>query len=343
MKNKKTIPIFVPHRGCPNDCIFCNQKKITGVQGEQTKEEIIAIIETALETIDEGCFVEIAFFGGSFTAIPQENQKELLEIAKMYIEAGRVHTIRISTRPDSISLEILGFLKKYNVSIIELGVQSMDEDVLLTANRGHKASCVAESAKLIKENGFKLGLQMMIGLPQDSEDKISHTVDSFVKLKPDFVRIYPVLVIRETELELMLNKGLYKPWEIERAAQAAKNAYKIFTENNIEVIRIGLQASDTIDMGADVVAGPFHPAFGEIVLSLLYRDAIEAYILKNDLASKPSRALEIKTAKKNFSKITGNKKSNKIYFMEKYGISIVITEQSTEALIINEEEIKLYS
>lgn len=341
MKNKKTIPIFVPHKGCPNDCVFCNQKKITGIEKEQTREEIIDTIENALKTIPDESLVEIAFFGGSFTAINIKKQIELLEIAGQFISRGKVNTIRISTRPDAIDQEILDLLKKYKVSIIELGVQSMDEEILKKANRGHNTACVIDSSKLIKANGFSLGLQMMIGLPGDTEEKTKNTVDEFIKIKPDFVRIYPVLVIKETELKSMLDQGIYKPWDVQRAAVAAKDAFKKFIKNDIEVIRIGLQASDTINLESDVVDGPFHPAFGEIVLSLVFRDIIESFITSHpDLQSQ--KEIHIKSAKSYISKIIGNKKSNKIYFKEKYNLDLITKEITPKGLmVINKEEIKI--
>ena len=169
---KRIIPIFVPHRGCPHDCIFCNQKKITGVSTEVTAQDARNIIEECLETIDKDTNVEIAFFGGSFTAIEEECQNELLSVAKEYVDKGLVHEIRMSTRPDCISDPILERLKKYDASIIELGVQSMDAKVLIDSVRGHDIESVIKSAKLIKKHDIKLGLQMMVGLPSDTEEKM---------------------------------------------------------------------------------------------------------------------------------------------------------------------------
>lgn len=341
-ETKKTIPIFVPHKGCPNDCIFCNQKKITGIEKEQTREEIISNIEAALGTIKEDHHVEIAFFGGSFTAIPIEKQIELLEIAKTYIDLGKVDEIRVSTRPDAIDQARLDLLKKYGVTIVELGVQSMDEKILRDANRGHNTACVFESSSLIKANGLRLGLQMMIGLPGDSEEKVKRTVEQFIGIGPEFVRIYPVLVIKETELEDLLERGLYKPWPLERAVESAKDAYLAFTRSGIKVIRIGLQASDTIAQGADLVDGPFHPAFGELVISLAYRDLIENQIT----VEKPfqnSEGIRIRSPKKHISKLIGNKKSNKRYFKEKYQLDMSIQESSGEELLINETKIEILS
>ena len=213
---KRIIPIFVPHRGCPHDCIFCNQKKITGVSTEVTAQDARNIIEECLETIDKDTNVEIAFFGGSFTAIEEECQNELLAVAKEYVDKGLVHEIRMSTRPDCISDSILERLKKYDASIIELGVQSMDAKVLIDSVRGHDIESVIKSAKLIKEHDIKLGLQMMVGLPSDTEEKCIETARKFISLNPDCVRIYPTLVVKDTGLEMLLERGEYTPFSLDR-------------------------------------------------------------------------------------------------------------------------------
>lgn len=345
LKNKKTIPIFVPHKGCPNDCIFCNQKKITGIQKEQTNEDVVIAIETALQTIQrQDTHIEIAFFGGSFTAIEVSKQEEFLAIANRYIAKGQVDSIRISTRPDAIDQEILNRLKKYRVKVIELGVQSMDEDVLLLSNRGHDSNCVAKSAALIQKNSFFLGLQMMIGLPLDTKSKVEMTVDKFIQIKPDCVRIYPVLVIKDTALEHMYHSGLYQALDIMTAAELAKDAYVKFEESNIKVIRLGLQASDTINLEADVVAGPFHPAFGEIVQSLVYRDKIEKYLQETNKTIE--KEIIVETANRNISKVIGNNKINKSYFEEQYKLllstkAIKDKEFPQDILVINGEKISL--
>ena len=187
---KKIIPIFVPHQGCPHDCIFCNQKKITGLSTSMTDEDARDIIIESLKTIPDDAEVEIAFFGGSFTAIDTDIQRKLLSVAKDFKDMGKVDDIRLSTRPDCIDDKELDLLKEYGVTIIELGVQSMNEDVLVKSIRGHHRDVVFTSAKMIKVAGFKLGLQMMLGLPGDSKDRCISTARDFVDIKPDFVRIY---------------------------------------------------------------------------------------------------------------------------------------------------------
>ena len=331
---KRIIPIFVPHRGCPHDCIFCNQKKITGVSTEVTSEDVRNIIEEYLPTIDKDASVEVAFFGGSFTAIDEDIQNDLLEVAKEYVEKGLIQDIRMSTRPDCISEDILNRLKEYKVSIIELGVQSMDKNVLIDSVRGHDTEEVIKSAKLIKESGIKLGLQMMVGLPSDTEEKCIATARKFIELKPDCVRIYPTLVVKDTGLEVLLNKGEYKPFTLEQSIQIVKKLLALFYVNNTNVIRVGLQATEDIQVGKAVVDGPHHPAFRELAESEMIKDYL-IYIAKKYNIEK---YITVKTNKKNVSKIIGNKKSNSNYMKNKLKINLKTKEEDID---INDLEIVL--
>lgn len=331
---KRIIPIFVPHRGCPHDCIFCNQKKITGVSTEVTSEDVRNIIEEYLPTIDNDASVEVAFFGGSFTAIDEDIQNDLLEVAKEYVEKGLIQDIRMSTRPDCISEDILNRLKEYKVSIIELGVQSMDKNILIDSVRGHDTEEVIKSAKLIKESGIKLGLQMMVGLPSDTEKKCIATARKFIELKPDCVRIYPTLVVKDTGLEVLLNKGEYKPFTLEQSIQIVKKLLALFYVNNINVIRVGLQATEDIQVGKAVVDGPHHPAFRELAESEMIKDYL-IYIAKKYNIEK---YITVKTNKKNVSKIIGNKKSNSTYMKNKLKINLKTKEEDID---INDLEIVL--
>lgn len=333
---KRIIPIFVPHRGCPHDCIFCNQKKITGVSTEVTAEDARNIIEECLKTIDKDTDVEIAFFGGSFTAIEEECQNELLAVAKEYVDRGLVHEIRMSTRPDCISDRILERLKKYKSSIIELGVQSMDEKVLIDSLRGHDIDSVIKSSNLIKKHGIKLGLQMMVGLPSDTEEKCINTAREFIKLKPDCVRIYPTLVVKDTGLETLLAEGKYTPFTLEKCINIVKKLLVLFYVNDINVIRVGLQATDDIQLGKGVVAGPYHPAFRELTESEMIKDFLDYVVLENKIEGN----LVVKTNNKNISKIIGNKKSNKIYMKQKYNINLktVPEDLPKEEIIISSDK-----
>lgn len=332
---KKIIPIFVPHRGCPHDCIFCNQTKITGVQTEVTKDSAREIIEEYLETIDKNADIEIAFFGGSFTAIDVKVQEELLGVAKEYVDKGIVKDIRLSTRPDCINEEILTLLKKYSVTIIELGVQSLDEDVLRESIRGHKGDIVYKSAKLIKEFGIKLGLQMMIGLPTDNFKKCMYTAKEFVKIEPDCVRIYPTLVVKDTGLENLLSVNEYSPFTLDESINIVKRLLVLFYRNNINVIRVGLQSSEDIQVGKAILSGPYHPAFRELVESEIIKDFLDIFIKEQNI----EKDVIINTNNKNISKIIGNKKSNFNYFKTTYNINLktVPTDIDKNSLDINFE------
>lgn len=341
---KRIIPIFVPHRGCPHDCIFCNQKKITGVSTEVTSEDARNIIEEYLPTIPKDASVEIAFFGGSFTAIDEKVQNELLSVAKEYVDKGLVSDIRMSTRPDCISVDILNRLKEYKTTIIELGVQSMDAKVLHDSARGHDIESVIKSAHLIKDSGINLGLQMMVGLPSDTEEKCIETAKKFIELDPFCVRIYPTLVVKDTGLETLLNKGEYKPFTLEQCIQIVKKLLVLFYVNNINVIRVGLQATEDIQLGKGIVDGPYHPAFRELVEGEMIKDYLHYLVIQNKTVSD----VEIKTNNKNISKIVGNKKSNKLFFKNDLNINMKVKVENLEEdefiiILDNKKEINIKS
>ena len=278
MKKQYIIPIFVPHLGCPNDCVFCNQKSISGQTKQVTKEDVKNIIEEHLKYIKKDSKVEVAFFGGSFTGIEDAKQEELLSTAYEYIKQKKVDSIRISTRPDYIDKKILKRLKKYKVKTIELGVQSANDYILKKAGRGHTFEDVVKASKLIRWYGFELGHQMMVGLPESTTVDEINTAKQLIKLKPKMVRIYPVLVIKNTKLEKDYNDGKYKPLTVIQAVEVCKELVKLFVKKHIEVIRIGLQPTDTItnpdNDKSEVVAGPFHPAFRQLVESGMWYDVI---------------------------------------------------------------------
>ena len=278
MKHQYIIPIFVPHLGCPNDCIFCNQKSISGQKKNMTKEQPKNIIDNYLKNLnDSDALIEIAFFGGSFTAINENLQNELLELAYTYVKEGKVESIRISTRPDCIDKNILKRLKKYKVKTIELGVQSANDFVLKRANRGHTFEDVKKASKLIRWYGFRLGHQMMVGLPESTRQDEINTAKALIKLKPKMVRIYPVLVVKNTKLEKEFENGIYKALPLPQAVETCKQLVRMFSDKNIDIIRVGLQNTDEISdpssEKSEVVAGPYHPAFRQLVESGLWYDA----------------------------------------------------------------------
>ena len=266
----RIIPIFIPHLGCPHDCVFCNQRRIAAPI-VPTAEDVRQEIEKALEYTENP---QIAFYGGSFTAIGEELMEEYLSAAYEFIEKGLCSSIRVSTRPDCIDEKILTLLKSYKVTHIELGVQSMDEDVLKASKRGHTAEDVIQSVYLIKSfGGFSLGLQMMAGLPLDSEEKTIATALKIRDLAPDFVRIYPVCVIENTELADMMMCGSYTPLAVDKAVDICAKLCVIFEEAGIEIIRIGLNPTDELSGGA-VLGGAYHPALGEMVRGKMLENAV---------------------------------------------------------------------
>lgn len=285
MKKEYIIPIFVPHLGCPNDCTFCNQKKISGQTKNVKAEDVKNTIEYYLNNFkDDNKYIEVAFFGGSFTGIDVDKQKELLSVAYEYIKNKKIDSIRISTRPDYINKEILKMLKSYGVKTIELGVQSTNDYILNKSKRGHTFEDVKKASKLIRKNGFILGHQMMVGLPESTRQDEINTAKDLIKLKPKIVRIYPVLVIKGTQLEKDYESGEYAPLTVEQAVETAKDLLVLFNKKKINVIRIGLQNTNEItdpnSKESQVVAGPYHPAFRQLVESRLWYDNIANEIKK---------------------------------------------------------------
>jgi len=267
-----TIPLFIPMQGCPFDCVFCDQRQITGQQNAQSDAEIAGKIEQYLATLpDENCKIEIGFFGGSFTGLKVTEQQRYLDLAKPWLKSGKISGIRLSTRPDYINDEILKMLKECGVTAIELGVQSMDDEVLRLAGRGHTADDVKKAAGKIKAAGFSLGLQMMTSLPGDSFDKSLKTAEEIVLLGADSTRIYPALVIRNTSLENIYRQGRYKPLTLDEAVDWCSRIVPLFEETGVNILRLGLHPSEGILHGAELVAGPFHVAFGELVHTKIWQ------------------------------------------------------------------------
>lgn len=320
---KGNISIFVPHNGCPQQCSFCNQKTITGKEKQPTADDVKNAVETALRR--SGYKYEIAFFGGSFTAIDREYMVSLLKTASEYVDGDRIYGIRISTRPDYIDDEVLGILKEYKVSAIELGAQSMDDEVLKANLRGHTAKDVEYASKLIKSYGFELGLQMMTGLYLDTDDKAIETAKKIIALEPATVRIYPTVVLKGTMLADLYDKGVYKPQTVDDAANLCTKLVPMFEDAGIKVIRLGLHSSP--DIKKNMVAGAFHDSFGEIVQS--------RYML-NRILKYPPASYEIMVNPKSLSKLKGQQKRN-VYFLMEEGYNIKIT--ATEKLAVDDLKI----
>ncbi|BCZ48060.1 radical SAM protein [Clostridium gelidum] len=318
-KNYYIIPIFVPHAGCPHNCVFCNQDRITGASDDVTAQTVRDTINDYLETIqNKNATIEVSFFGGTFTGIREEKQKELLNIAKEFKDKKLIEKIRLSTRPDYINDYILTYLKEYGVDIIELGVQSLDEDVLKKSGRGHNVFDVIEASKLIKEYNIVLGHQIMPGLPGDTFEKDINTTKASIEMKPDICRIYPSLVIKDTPMEKMYTSDQYIPYSLEEAVNISKVMYDMYRKNEINVIRMGLQPTESINEGGDIVAGPFHPSFRELVEGSLLVD-----IILENMKEEKNACIHINS--KDLSKLYANKK---IYFNKlKDNNKFIVVEQ----------------
>lgn len=326
MKKEYIIPIFVPHLGCPNDCVFCNQRKISGQTKMVKANDVRETIEYYLKNFNNNnLWIEVAFFGGSFTGIDAQQQEELLAVAYEYIKNKKINSIRISTRPDYINEEILDRLKKYGVKTIELGVQSTNNYILNASRRGHTFEDVIKASKLIRKKGFILGHQMMVGLPESTRNDEIQTAKDLIKLKPKIVRIYPVLVIKDTHLEKEYLSGEYVPLTVDQAVDISAVLLKLFNKKRIKVIRIGLQNTNEIsspnNKQSQVVAGPYHPAFRQLVESRIWYDIIVEKIKKINTKIKN---VEINVNSNDANNIIGNKKSNIKKIEELYNIKLRI-------------------
>lgn len=323
MKKHAIIPVFIPHRGCPNDCVFCNQKAITARGGDVSPEDVINIIEQYLPTLTGRGLetIELAFFGGSFTGIPIEEQSAFLEVAALYKRRGLIDKIHMSTRPDYITPEILDNLKKYDADTIELGVQSFDDEVLAKSGRGHRAAAVYDACSLIKEYGFELGIQLMIGLPGDSLEKCIYSARETVRIGPSIARLYPTIVLEDTALYRMHRAGTYHALSTEEAVAITKEMYRILDGAGINIIRVGLKSTDLISGSGsdrDHTAGhTYHPAFRQLVEGELAKEDLEAQ-LRALIDEKDSKEVVFRSCRESFSNMIGNCGCNRKYFTEKY-------------------------
>jgi histone acetyltransferase (RNA polymerase elongator complex component) len=319
------IPIFVPELGCPHRCVFCNQQNISGVCNIPKPAEVAEIINQHLGTFkQDNRRVEVAFFGGSFTGLPVDLQVDYLSTVAPFMEQGQVQSIRLSTRPDYITAEILDILYENGVGTIELGAQSMDGEVLQLSGRGHTAKQVETASKQILQKGFDLGLQMMVGLPADTFHKSMHTASRFVELGASQVRIYPTLVIRDTPLALLFQKEKYTPLEMQAAVDICKELVLLFEKNGIKVLRVGLHPSEGLASGADLLAGPFHPAFKELVETAIWADILKENTNSLDLGSN----LEIRVSPRQLNAAIGHGAENKKRLLEFFkSVSFIADKQ----------------
>ena len=336
MKKHVNIPIFIPHLGCPNQCVFCNQRTISGTQNFDIGTVDQAILN-GLSTVLPEQEVEIAFFGGSFTGIDRSLMISLLEIAYKYIESGRVSSIRLSTRPDYIDEEILDILNHYGVKTIELGLQSINDKVLSISKRGHTSIDAEKACKMIVDAGFLLVGQMMVGLPGSTLESELETAEFIIKCGAKGARIYPTVVFRDTELCDMALSGDYTPITVDDAILRSSMLFQRFIDAGIGVIRIGLCSQDTIFLDDTYFAGPNHPALGELVIGEFFYQKIRKVISKLN-KEKINNCLHIYVAPGMLSKAIGQKKKNKIRLLNEFGLSEITFRESN---LLKEYEFKI--
>lgn len=328
------IPVFVPHLGCPNDCVFCNQRRISGHTEPATAQTVKTAIENAAALFPKGTKRQLAFYGGSFTAIPTVEQVALFEAAKPYLDDGTISSIRLSTRPDAIDAETLARLKKYSVQTVELGAQSLCDNVLWLSNRGHTAKEVEEAARMVKQAGFELILQMMTGLPGDTDESCIETAKKIIALHPDGVRIYPTVIVRDTELYDMWTAGTYKEHTVSDAVRVCAKITKLFDEAGIPIIRMGLNPTEDLS-GGDAVGGAYHPALGELVRSHMMLD--KAVELLDGI--EPDKRVVLGVNKSDVSKMVGQHRCNAEALKTQFKLKSIKIIQTD----INSGEIKLLS
>lgn len=320
------IPVFVPHLGCPNDCVFCNQRRISGHIEPATAQTVKNAIEEAAALTPSGTKRQLAFYGGSFTAIPEARQIELFEAAQPYLADGTISSIRLSTRPDAIDGTVLKRLKKYGVTVIELGAQSMCDRVLELSGRGHDSAAVEDASRLIKDAGFDLILQMMTGLPGDTDESCIETAKKIIALSPNGVRIYPTVIVRDTVLCDMWRAGTYKEHTVEDAVRVCSKIVPLFNEAGIPIIRMGLNPTEDLS-GGDALAGAYHPALGELVHSRIMLQKARRLLA----GVKPGSRVVLGVNRSDVSKMTGQHRCN---------VHALVSEFSLRELRIHEASVK---
>lgn len=331
------IPVFVPHLGCPHRCVFCNQRRISGSDRPATAATVREAVARAAALPPSGAKRQLAFYGGSFTAIPAEEQEELLGAAAEEIRNGRLDAIRLSTRPDAIDDAVLERLRRFGVETVELGAQSMDDDVLALSGRGHTAADVERAARAVRAAGFRLVLQMMTGLPGDSAEKDVETARRLIALRPEAVRIYPTVVVRDTALYELWKAGEYRAHTVEDAVEVCARLLPLFDEAGIEVIRLGLNPTEELSGGA-AVAGAYHSALGELVRSRVLLEKARSLLAQVE----PGSRVLLGIAPRFVSQLTGQKKENLRRLREEFALSEIKVvprkAENTEIVIVSIEK-----
>ena len=323
------IPIFIPHLGCPNQCIFCNQRYISGTINFD-ESSVDKTIEEVLSTVNDEDECEIAFFGGSFTGIDKDLMVRLLNKAQGYVDKGKIIGIRMSTRPDYINEEIISILKNYTVTFVELGIQSMNDNVLSYLKRGHTSNDTVKAAKLLNNASIKFVGQMMVGLPNATIEDEIYTAKAICDLGASGSRIYPTLVFKNTELEVITASGQYSPLSIEEAVERTASLLNVFVKHRVPCIRIGLCESDNLHSDDTYLAGPNSPSIGEMVKSRVYRDVIINKL--ESLKRLSTQALIIECPSGATSQVVGNKRQNIIEIKNRYGLKDIKVKENADLM-----------
>ena len=321
------LPVFVPHFGCPHDCVFCNQRHISGEQVPATAETVRQMILKAGQRSVGHDKLQLAFYGGSFTAIPEEDQLFLLQAAKEALNSGTISSVRLSTRPDAINESVLHRLQAYGVETIELGAQSLCDEVLMLSGRGHSAEDVRRASQMIRESGFRLILQMMTGLPGDTPSRSIATAEEIISLQPNGVRIYPTVIVKDTALYTLWQRNEYREHTVDDAVALCAQLVPLFEDAGIPVIRVGLNPTEELSGGA-AVAGAYHPALGELIRSRMLRN--EAEILLQGTAPGSRICLEVPQGK--LSQMIGQRRENLRFLQERFTLSSVRVKTASDLM-----------
>ncbi|UCG14685.1 MAG: radical SAM protein [Deltaproteobacteria bacterium] len=325
MKQKPLIiPVFVPHEGCRHRCVYCDQVTISGVSQPFWSATAVRRHIGSYFGRSSRHPVEVAFYGGSFTLLPRSRQLLLLEAVQDCLKRGQINSVRISTRPDAIEADHLGFLRAMGVKTIEIGVQSLSDRVLSASARGHTSKHVYEAMLCLQQHGFEGGLQLMPGLPSDSRDTFLRTVDQSIALRPNCVRLYPTIVLAGTQLDRLYRRGRYEPLALAEAVEWCKEAKQRFAAAAIPVIRMGLQATASLEQPGHIVAGPYHPAFGQLVSSAIWRDRMTPLLKET---SRRSRRLVIHAQSQELADIRGHRNGNLIDWVRELQLASLKTVQ----------------
>ena len=309
------VPVFVPHWGCEHACVFCNQRRITGMREPATAQAVHRAMAEAA-ALPHGDERQLAFYGGSFTAIPPERQEELLQAAQTYLESGALRSLRLSTRPDAIDGETLERLRRFHVETIELGAQSMDDRVLALSGRGHTAADVENASREIRSFGFRLILQMMTGLPGDTDEGAVETARRLIALRPDGVRVYPTVIVRDTALYDQWREGAYREHTVEDAVRVCAKLVPLFDKAGIPILRLGLNPTEELSNGG-AVGGAYHPALGELVRSRILRERAET--LLEDIPA--GSCVTLGVSARELSQMIGQHRCNIEYLKDRFFLS----------------------